>query len=113
MARRRSTAAISTRLPSRLRPLFWDYNFARLTWRADADFITGRIMAVGDWDSVRWLRRRLGDAALRDWLLRRRGRGLSARQLRFWELIFDLPHREVNAWLADPARRVWEGRRRA
>ena len=38
------------------------------------------------------------------------GAGLSARQLRFWELILELPHREVNAWLAEPARRIWEAR---
>jgi hypothetical protein len=100
------------RLPQRLRPLFWDHRFARLTWEADADLIAGRILAVGDWTAVRWLRRSLGDDALRTWLERRCGAGLSPRQLRFWELVLDLPHREVNAWLADPGRQTWAGRRR-
>jgi hypothetical protein len=100
-------------LPRRLRPLFWDYEFAKLTWKADSDLIIGRILAVGDWESLRWLLRRLPKPALRAWLQQRQGAGLSARQLRFWEIIVAVPRREVNSWLANPARQVWEGRRRA
>lgn len=97
-------------LPKHLRSLFWDYNFKDLTWNEDADLIAARVLAVGHWEAIRWLRRRLGDPGLRDWILRRRGRGLTPQQLRFWELILKLPHREVNAWLADPARRIWDRR---
>jgi hypothetical protein len=104
---------LSGHLPQRLKPLFWDHHFARLAWEADSDLISSRILAAGDWDAVCWLRRSLGDEALQSWLERRRGAGLSSRQLRFWELVLDLPHREVNAWLADPRRQVWEGRRHA
>ena len=65
------------RLPRTLRPFFWDYDFARLSWAADRDLIIGRILAVGNWDSLRWLRRRLPDPELRAWLVHRRGAGLS------------------------------------
>lgn len=109
-ARRR--AATPRRLPRALRRYFWDYDFARLSWKEDRDLIIARILAVGDWDAHRWLRRRLPDAELRAWLMKRRGAGLSNRHLRFWELILDLPHREVNAWLAQPGRQAWEGRNR-
>lgn len=105
--------APSGRLPRRLRPLFWDHHFARLSWKADKDLIIERVLTVGDWDSVRWLLHRLGEPALKDWLVRRRGAALSARQLRFWEVILGLSHRQVTGWLHDPARRIWEGRRRA
>jgi hypothetical protein len=54
----------------------------------------------------------LPDEELRQWLQRRRGAGLSSRHLRFWELILELPRREVNAWLAQPGRQAWEGRNR-
>jgi hypothetical protein len=101
------------RLPQHLRPLFWDHDFARLTWEDDADLLIGRILAAGDWEAVHWLLGRLPKAALRDWLKRRRGAGLSGRQLRFWEIVLGLPRRQVNSWLANPARTVWEGRRRA
>jgi hypothetical protein len=103
----------SSALPPRLRTFFWDQDFADLTWEADSDLIIGRILAVGDWWAVRWLRSSLGKEALRSWLEHRRGAGLSSRQLRFWELVLDLRHSDVNAWLKDPRRRVWEGRRHA
>jgi hypothetical protein len=98
------------RLPPRLRPFFWDYNFTRLGWEADADLIIGRILSAGDWDAVRWLAKRLSKAGLEEWLRRRRGAGLSARQLRFWECVLGLPRRLVNTWLNDPGRKVWEKR---
>lgn len=113
MKKRELPGTKSGQLPQRLKPLFWDHRFARLTWKGDSDLITGRILAEGDWTAVCWLRRFLGDDALRTWLLHRRGAGLSPRQLRFWELVLDLPHREVDAWLADPGRQAWEGRRHA
>ena len=100
------------RLPIGLRPLFWDHDFARLSWQTDADLITGRILTVGDWDAIRWLLLRLGKPALRAWLTHRRGAGLSARQLRFWETILELPRRQVNRWLRAPGRQVWEKRNR-
>lgn len=113
MKRSRSSGTALVRLPPRLRPLFWDQDFTRLSRDADADLIIGRILAAGDWDAVRWLRRLLGKECLRTWLERRRGAGLSSQQLRFWELVLDLPHHKVNAWLNDPRRKVWEERRHA
>jgi hypothetical protein len=110
MKKQRRPAA--TKLPRTLRPFFWDYDFGRLSWKADRDLVIARILAVGNWDSLRWLRRRLPDPELRDWLIQRRGAGLSNRHLRFWELILGLPHRQVNAWLAQPGRQAWEGRNR-
>jgi hypothetical protein len=109
-AARKNSARV--RLPKTLRRFFWDYDFARLSWAEDRDLIIARILAVGDWKSIRWLRRRLPDEELRQWLQRRRGAGLSSRHLRFWELILELPRREVNAWLAQPGRQAWEGRNR-
>jgi hypothetical protein len=97
-------------LPKLLRPFFWDYDFHRLAWVTDRDLIIARVLAVGNWDSIRWLRRRLPEPELRDWLRQRRGAGLSNRQLRYWELILKLPRREVNSWLADPCRQIWENR---
>jgi hypothetical protein len=98
------------RLPERLLVFFWDYQAGRLSWERDRDLIIARILAVGDLKSVQWVRSRMGDEALREWLLKRKGAGLSPPQLRFWELILDLPHREVNTWLAHPARQAWDQR---
>jgi|GEM_PF-1311244 len=82
-------------LPESLRPLFWDCDFDALSWEA-----------------VQWLRRELGDAGLRVWILERRGRGLSPPQLRFWELILDLDKTEVDRWLAERKGDPWHERTR-
>ena len=113
MVPRRRQPARRSGLPARLRPLFWDYDFAALNRKEDRDLVTARVLASGDWQTLRWLRRRLGDPALRAWIRSRGGRGLTPRQLRYWELILELPHREVNAWLADEARQIWDRRLQA
>lgn len=100
------------KLPAFLRGLFWDQEFDGLSWPRDRNAVTARILAEGGRETIRWLRDRMDDDRLRAWILDRRGRGLSARQLRYWQIVIDLPVDEVDAWLADPARRVWEERAR-
>jgi hypothetical protein len=56
------------------------------------------------------LRRTAGDEALRARIVATRGRRLSPRQLRLWQLLLDLPEAEVTVWLAEPARMVWDRR---
>jgi hypothetical protein len=90
--------------------LFWDCDFATLDWQQHRDFIVRRVLASGTWDAVCWLRTRLGDPALAGWIGQHEGRSLSSQQLRFWELILDLPAELVNAWLQSDERRIWEGR---
>jgi hypothetical protein len=99
-----------TTLPATLRPLFWDYDVATLTWETDRDLIIARILAAGDWEAVMWLRSRLGDGPLREWLERHQGRGLSPPRLRFWEVILAIPPHQVNAWLAAEERKIWDQR---
>lgn len=101
---------VQTRLPQSLQPLFWDYDFKELSWQSDRDLIISRILSSGDWQTVTWLRRQLSPDEFRQWLLERRGRGLDPRQLRFWELVLDLPHRVVDSWLKVMDRDVWQQR---
>jgi hypothetical protein len=97
-------------LPEFLRPFFWDCDFDRLRWEEYRDFITGRILISGNWETLRWLRRRIGDEGVRSWIRKRRGRGLSPQQLRFWELILDLSKAEVDRWLAAQEANPWTRR---
>ena len=94
-------------LPEQLRPLFWDYAFSQLSLAKDRDLIIRRVLSNGSWDAIRWLGKRLGDRELRDWLVAHRGRGLSARQLRFWGVLYDLPARQVNQWVKTAQTGVW------
>jgi hypothetical protein len=100
----------SIRLPEMIRPFFWDYDFSRISWKEDREFIVSRILSHGTWEAIQWLREMAGDEFLRDYLVTHHGRDLSPSQLRFWELILDLPHQAVSAWLSDVRRTVWDRR---
>ena len=102
--------APSPKLPARLRSLFWDYEFKSLTWEEDRELIIGRVLTSGDWEAVTWLRSHAGDPALRQWIERHQGRGLSPQKLRFWELILRIPHKQVSTWLAQEGRQIWDKR---
>ena len=110
MSKKRKVLKQLRHLPGELKPVFWDYNFNRLRWEKDRDLIIGRILSQGDWQALEWLRSRVDSVSLRDWLSSRRGAGLSSGKLRFWGLILELPPREVNKWLKDKGRMVWERR---
>jgi hypothetical protein len=97
-------------LPQSLREYFWDYPFDQLSWERDRDLVIRRLLMTGSWETLRWLRRQVGDAALRNWLIVRRGRGLTARQLRFWGLILNLPRKEVNVWVKAARSGTWSRR---
>ena len=110
MIKKREALPQSEHLPEEFRFIFWDYDFRQLRWKKDRDFIISRLLSHGDWPALQWLRSRVASVSLRNWLLTRRGAGLSSRQLRFWELILELPHREVKEWLKEEGREVWERR---
>jgi len=99
-------------LPKKLHHLFWDYDAAALDWPSDREFVISRILASGDWESIKWLMNRVKTDELRCFIVKRHGRGLESRQLRFWELILDIPRAEVNRWLRAMAGNPWHGRRR-
>lgn len=60
-----------------------------------------------------WLRERVEPDQLRQWLIRRRCRGLDAKRVRFWELILGLPADQVEEWVRAARAGVWGRRTRA
>jgi hypothetical protein len=112
MSSAESPSSRVAQVPSSLRSLFWDCDFAQLDWQQHRDFIIRRVLAEGSWDAICWLRARLGDPLLREWIERHQGRSLSPQQLRFWELILELPREAVDTWLRSEERTIWEGRTR-
>lgn len=91
--------------------LFWEYDQADLCWEDDRDLIIRRVLSQGNHHAIRWLRRHVGDVQLREWLLQRSGDQLSPKQLRFWELILDLPSEQVDAWVDTWRHGIWHSRR--
>ncbi len=94
-----SAARSENRLPPELHHLFWDCDPVSLDLQQHRNFIVRRILDRGNWDTVVWLRRNLGDAEIRDWFLRKDGGGLEPRKLRFWGLLLDLPRDKVDKWV--------------
>lgn len=90
-----------------LRRYFWEYDPARLTWETSRHTILLRLLQHGGWDAVQWLRANLADEEIRDFLVRRRGRGIDPKRLRFWGLILDLPREEVDTWIAAARSDPW------
>ena len=106
----KAAMAETNRLPRGLKNLFWDYHFHGLTWEEDQDLIISRILTSGHWKAVVWLRSRVGDQCLKEWIQRHQGGGLSPQKLRFWEIILGLPHHQVSIWLSEERRKIWEKR---
>ena len=101
---------VNTPLPDALRPYFWDYPSTELSLETDQSLVSRRILTDGSWEAIQWLRSRLGDRALKQWLIAHRGRGLSPSQLRFWGLVLDLPVRQLDTWVQAASETPW-GRR--
>lgn len=99
-------------LPLSLRPLFWEYDFKKLSWEKDQDLIVNRILSVGGVEEWRWLHKIMGRDGIRKHILKHRGRGLDRRQLRFWQVLVGLPEKAINLWLAEEGRRIWDRRAR-
>lgn len=97
-------------LPIPVKNLFWDYDAGALRWEDDRELIMARILASGPWDTVRWLRSTAGDRAIRRWIEEHEGRGLSPRQLRFWQVVLEIPEDRVDGWLRSERRGVWDRR---
>lgn len=98
------------KLPESLRSLFWDCDFDSLRLGEYDDFVIRRVLDRGDWESIRWLRRTLGDSAVRQWFLAKHGGGLEPAKLRFWELILDLPKDEADEWVRQARSLPWNRR---
>lgn len=110
MSRKTEMGQRAVRLPKHVRDLFWEYDAKKIHWRTDSDLIIQKILESGKWESLEWLIPVAGSSRLRNYLIRRRGAGLGPPQLRFWQIILDLPTEEVNIWIATAKSDPW-GRR--
>lgn len=99
-------------LPDAVADLLWDVLPGEVRLAEHRDFLIGRILARGRWAAVEWLRGQIGDAAIAAYLVRTRGRCLSPRQLRFWELVLELGDELVSGWIAERrgASGLWDRR---
>jgi hypothetical protein len=97
-------------MPDDLRALFWDYDTDRLSWELSRHTIVLRLLEKGGLRAVRWLRQHLSDEEIREFIVLRRGRGISPRRLRFWSLLLEIPRRDVDEWIETARRDPWHNR---
>jgi hypothetical protein len=74
-------------LPLHRRGYFGDDGAAALRWERDRHTMVLRLLHVGGLDAVLWLRSQLGDEEIRTFRVRRQGRGIEPRRLRFWGVV--------------------------
>ena len=97
-------------LPECVQRVLWDTDPGAVTWERDREAVLGRVLVHGEWEAICWLRRTAGDEAIRAWIVATHARRLSREQIRFWQLLLELPEDLVQSWLARPGRRVWDER---
>jgi hypothetical protein len=99
-------------LPDNLRQYFWEYSAGDLTWERSRHTIVLRLLQSGGMDAALWLRSRMSDAEIREFIERRQGRGISPRRLRFWGLVVGIPRTRVDRWIASMQSNPWHQRTR-
>jgi len=97
-------------IPASTLALFWEYPAGTITFERNRDLVMEKVLSRGGWEDVQWLRSVAGDNAILDWLLRTKGRALERAQIRFWQLVLDIPSEEADAWLSIPDREIWDRR---
>jgi len=95
---------------SAIKSAFWDVDYRAISRDSHRDFIIRRILNTGSIDMLHWLHRTVGKQTLAAWPIEKQGAGLSPRRLRFWQLILDLPVEEVNNWVENQRRSIWQRR---
>jgi antitoxin HigA-1 len=103
-------AAVQQHIPAVLERYFWDQDPTKLTWDENRHAIVTRLMESGGWDSVEWLRAQMDDDELTAFLVRRFGRGISPKRLRFWGLTLGIPPELVDEWIAAQMSNPWSQR---
>ena len=102
----RDAARARWRLPVALAPLFPGYAFEDIVLPAQTDLVMLHVLTRGGLEHRRWLVRRFGAQRIRNWIINRKGRGLTVAQMAPW-----VPARVARAWqAADPYAELWENR---
>jgi hypothetical protein len=100
----------TTELPAAFREYFWEYSAEDLTWERSRHTIVLRLLQSGGMNAIAWLRCRMSDAEIREFIERRQGRGISPRRLRFWALVLGIPRERVDGWIVSAQHNPWHQR---
>jgi hypothetical protein len=100
---RKHSAKQEIKLPRKFQHLFWDAHFKEVSWREHFKYIVQRLLSVGGPETVNWLRKKAGDAAIRRALMSFKSRGVSYEQAATW-----ISKQQYDDWIAEnPNRVIW------
>ena len=99
-------------LPKPFHTLFWDYDPDSINIIAHRDFIMGRIMESGSWDSMKWLRKTYSKDQIYSFLINRGKRILPLRELNYWLYVIGLSSQKREELLREVSQpdHVWKKR---
>ncbi len=100
-------------IPQEIQGYFWEYDADGLSWESSRHTITLRLLQAGGLQATLWLRAQLSDEEIRAFIVRRRGRGIDPRRLRFWAVLVGLPTGQVDEWIATARENPWYQRTRS
>ncbi len=86
-------------IPEFLYSFFWEYDLRDIDIVRHADFIIGRIMERGSWESMVWLKKEFPRDVMRNFLEKRGKRILSPRELNYWAFVVGIPAEKRQEWL--------------
>jgi hypothetical protein len=106
ISKRAAAARWDGRLPELVRPLFWSYHFDELRLPDAKDLVMLHVLTCGSADQRNWLRQRFGNVGIRRWIMDRKGKGLTEKQMLSW-----ISQRTARRWqAANPGALIWENR---
>jgi hypothetical protein len=106
IGRRGAAARWHGELPELLRPLFWQSSLEDINFSKHIDHVMLHVITCGNASQVNWLRRRIGDEGIRTWIVARKGKGLTRKQMVRW-----VSWSPATRWqTVDAYARMWEER---
>ena len=78
-------------VPEFVARLLWDVDVGAIDLDRDHALIFEHVMTRGTWEAMQWLRRRYPRETVVGFLCSRAVRALSARDLAYWALVYDVP----------------------
>jgi hypothetical protein len=107
IARKAIRSRWDERLPEELRDLFWEFDVQELRVATAKTTIFLKVLTRGRKKHRVWLAQRFGREQVKDWIVRRQGRGITTATMREWGVSADEIRRMRQA---NPALDMWNRR---
>jgi len=81
---------IKSKIPQKMKWLFWSYDINSFNLRADKDYIVGQVLNYGTWEDLKWLFMVYPKKEIKEVIKNPRRGVWFENVLRFWMLMFNI-----------------------